>query len=440
MNRPLRIAVFAGSFPVVSETFVLHQITALLKLGHHVDIYADVRPGEGEPLQPGVAQFGLLGRTTYMDMPPESAPWEMPVQPLLGRTWLPGAQESVANRSRVLRSLPALLRCAAQHPRLTSRLLRRREYTLQAASLSGIYRLAQLSSVRKNYDILHAHFGPAGNSYRFVRELWRAPFVVSFHGYDCSAAPQRQGRGMYDRLFSTADRLIANSQFMKDRLEELGCLQAKIAVLPYGIDLDAFPFETRVPAADETVRLITIARLVEKKGIEFVLRALAAARPKLSAFHYDIVGDGPLRRDLENLAAELDLAEVVTFHGAAIADQVRSWLERSHLFILASVTARDGDQEGTPVSLLEAQASGLPVIATRHAGIPEIVLDGASGLLVPERDVSALAEALHALIVQRERWPGMGRCGRAFVEERFSASLSNQRLLELYSSLRPPGP
>src|SRR6266404_2550530 len=205
MSRPLRIAMFVGSFPVVSETFILRQITGLLDLGHAVDIYADTRAEVEAPVHPEVGRYRLLERTTFMDMPPETAPWEMPVWPLTGRTWLPGSETSVHNSVRLGQAFPKLLRCLAHSPRLTLQVLRRGQYRYQAASLSALHRLAVLCRKPKKYDVLHAHFGPVADSFRFARVLWRAPMIVSFHGYDFSSRPRKQGRDMYARLFETVD-------------------------------------------------------------------------------------------------------------------------------------------------------------------------------------------------------------------------------------------
>src|SRR5258706_9552191 len=111
MSHPLRIAVFVGSFPVVSETFILRQITGLLDLGHEVEIFADTRPEPGEPLHPEIVSHALMQRTTYMDMPPETAPWEMPVWPISGQTWPPGSATPISNIRRLARALPKLGRC-----------------------------------------------------------------------------------------------------------------------------------------------------------------------------------------------------------------------------------------------------------------------------------------------------------------------------------------
>src|SRR5688572_26122294 len=177
MSRPLRIAMFVGSFPVVSETFIVRQITGLLQLGHEVEIYADTRAEANSPVHPEVTLHALRERTTFVDMPPETAPWEMPVWPITGRTWAPGSETSIHNSVRVARALPKLFRCLRNAPGLTFEVLSRSEYGYQAASLSALYRLATLSSRGKRHDVLHAHFGPVGNSFRFAKALWQAPMV-----------------------------------------------------------------------------------------------------------------------------------------------------------------------------------------------------------------------------------------------------------------------
>src|SRR5258708_3865564 len=145
MNGPLRIAVFTGIFPAVSETFILRQITGLLDLGHEVDIYADCEPEADAPTHPEVAKYRLGERTTYMKMPPETVPYEMPVWPITGRTWPPGSDTSVLNAKRVARALPAFCRSLLRSPRLLLQALKSSEYGYQAASLSSLYRLARVA-------------------------------------------------------------------------------------------------------------------------------------------------------------------------------------------------------------------------------------------------------------------------------------------------------
>src|ERR1051326_7175668 len=146
---PLRIAMFVGSFPVISETFIARQIIGLLELGHEVDIYSNSRPAAGDPVHPSVLAHGLLERTTYIDAPSESIDAEIPIFPLTGRTWPPGSESSIHNAVRLSRALPKLCRCFIMAPRLARQVLRPAEYGYQAASLSSIYRLAKLCSISK---------------------------------------------------------------------------------------------------------------------------------------------------------------------------------------------------------------------------------------------------------------------------------------------------
>ena len=431
MSRPLRIGVFTGSFPVVSETFILRQITGLLDLGHEVDIFSDSRPEPGVPVHAAVAKYRLLDRTTYMDMPPECVPWELPVLPLAGETWLPGAAEAIANWKRLADALPALARCLERAPALTEKALSEEHSGHRARSLSALYRLDRLSALSGGYDVLHAHFGPVGESFRFARDLWRAPLVVSFHGFDFSTLPRKQGPRIYEKLFAVADLVTVNSEFTRSRVAKLGCPQHKLRKLPVGLDLEAFPFRARTWRAGEPVRVLTVARLVEIKGHEFAIRAVAKARQRHSELHYDIVGDGPLRKALEALIVKLKLSGGVTLRGALDSAFVQDLMARAHLAVQASVNV-EGDQEGQGLFLQEAQACGLPVLATQHGALAEGLVPEKSGFLVPERDVAALAARLEHLLEHPDRWPEMGQHGRKFVAKHYDIRRLNEQLVQLY--------
>lgn len=430
MNKPLRIAFFVGAFPVPSETFILRQITGLLDLGHDVHIFSNA-PGDQQVMQESVQNYGLLERTTFVDGPAESIYWEMPVRPVSGETWPPGADKPVANISRLADAFPVLSECAATSPELVRRVLSTREYGYRAGSLSGAYRLATLLKTRGAFDVLHAHFGPVANSFRFARELFGAPLVVSFHGYDFCTTPRKEGHDVYDRLWPVSDRVIANSEFTRQRLTALGSPIHKQTVLPVGLDLNEFSFRERTLRPGEPVRLLTVARLVEIKGHEFALRAVAQLREAGLNVQYDIVGDGPLRKKLVALAEELGLSAVVTFHGTRRETEVREFFARAHIFMLTSVDI-NGDEEGQGLVLQEAQACGLPVVATRHGAFPEGIAPGNACWLVPERDGTALALQLRELVKAQEEWPAIGRAGRQFVEQRYDIRALNVRLVDIY--------
>jgi len=187
------------------------------------------------------------------------------------------------------------------------------------------------------------------------------------------------------------------------------------------------------------VRVVSVARLVEKKGLPYAIRAVAALRLGGFDIALDIVGDGPLRSSLDSLIAELGMSNAVRIIGARSRDEVARVMAGAHLFAAPSVTARDGDMEGIPVALMEAMASGVPVVATRHSGIPELVEDKVSGLLVPERDTDALATAFRWLVEHPERWMGMALAAHDAVEHSFNGERLNDELVAILENVRARG-
>ena len=176
----------------------------------------------------------------------------------------------------------------------------------------------------------------------------------------------------------------------------------------------------------------TVARLVEMKGVAYGIRAIACAYECGEDVVYHIVGDGPLRGELEALSHELGIADHIRFHGALPNDAVVALLAQTHVLLAPSVTAANGETEGIPNAVKEAMACGVPIVATRHSGIPELVEDGISGYLVPERDAPALAKRLLDLSRQPECWPAMGRAARAKIERDFDSNALSDALVELY--------
>ena len=428
----LNIAFFVGVFPAISETFIVRQISALRAAGHNVDIFADARGNTEGPIDPEAR--ALIQNVTYMDMPVEVAPFEMPVSPIFGRTWPPGSSTSVWNVARVARALPKFIRCFGASPRLALRMLSKSEYGYRAQSLSQIYRMARVVEKGRNYDVLHAHFGPVAESFRFTRALCRAPSVASFHGYDFTTVPRKEGSNVYRQLFATADAVTGSSSFALQRLRQLGCPDAKLRRLPMGLNPARYPFRQRALVPGEPVRILVVARLTPIKGVNFAIDAIGDLRNRHADVRLDIVGDGPLRQQLQQQARALGLEGLVHFHGALAAQAIQRLNDNAHIFLHLSVTT-DGDQEGQGLVLQEAQAAGLPVVATRHGAFPEGVLEGKSALLVPERDPRATADALLHLIENPQSWPHMGQAGRAFVEANYDIRNLNAQLVDVYHSV-----
>jgi colanic acid/amylovoran biosynthesis glycosyltransferase len=399
----MRIACVLGSFPALSETFILNQITGLIDRGHIVDIYAS-GPRDDPKWHPDVERYGLIGRTFYMPV-------------------------SFAERVRAF-----VARSVAAPSEAWEAVRRRLRRPATDARAFGAMPLS--AAPARDYDIVHCHFGDvavAALTRRRAGEL-AGKLVTTFYGADLTRHLVRHGDDTYAELFEQGDAFLAICDYFRTRLIHIGCPPERIGQQRLGIDPSRFPFIARQRVAGEPVRIVSIARLVEKKGIEFALRALARIRTSVPV-EYTIIGDGVLRPRLETLAREVKAGVSVRFMGWRQQDEVADTLRVAHLLLAPSVTAADGDQEGTPVAILEALASGLPVISTWHSGIPELVEDGISGRLVPERDVAALSHAIDELVEAPESWVRMGLSGRACVEARHDINKLNDGLVQLYERL-----
>ncbi len=268
------------------------------------------------------------------------------------------------------------------------------------------------------YDIIHCQFGTFALEGMVLRDIGaiKGKLITTFRGYDISYFVKEHGEEVYKPLFAKGEFFLANCEYFRKRAIKLGCDQKKIVVHGSGIDCSQFPFKARHTDSDKKIRIATIGRLVEKKGIEYSIHALAKVAKIYSNIEYNIIGDGVLKENLQQLIYDLNLADKVKLVGWKNRPEIIDILEQSHIFIAVSVTAKDGNQDAPVNTLKEAMAMGLPVIATLHGGIPELVKDEISGFLVPERNADAIAEKLTYLIEHPEIWLSMGQAGRAYVE------------------------
>jgi colanic acid/amylovoran biosynthesis glycosyltransferase len=294
---------------------------------------------------------------------------------------------------------------------------------------------------REAVRLIHAHYGPTACDLLEVRRRTGLPMVTSFYGYDASMAPVlAEFRERYRRLFDMGDAFLAEGTCMKRKLEALGCPTSKLRIQRIAIDPMRYRFREREGPGAGPLTLLQCGRMVPKKGFDIALRALAEARRGDRRLRLRILGDGPERPAIEELVRELDLGDVVTLLGRRPRRDFIEELDRAHIYIQPSRTAADGDSEGgAPTTLLEAQACGLPILSTRHADIPEIVREGDSALLCDEADVGGLAASLSVLAASPERWPSMGRAGRAHVEARHDVRRLATRMEILYATLAETG-
>lgn len=411
-GRRLRIAVFVHEFPTLSETFVLSQITGLIDRGHDVTILANAR-GTQPHVHPEVAAYRLHDRTRYQDLPPGRWARLLTAGRLATR---PGA-----DRRRLLAALNLL------------------RYGREALSLRLYFWTARLAA-EAPFDVIHCHFGPMGRTAAFLRCIGalRGRLATTFHGVDMSAYLRAAPR-YYRHLFRHGDLFLPISWRWREALLAMGAPADRVAVHRMGIDPSRFPFALRDRRSGTLLRVLTVGRLVEKKGVDLGLAAVAALAARGVAVHYDIVGDGPLRDRLEAQAAALGLGGRVVFHGWQNQAAVARLMAGSDVLLAPSRTDATGDQEGIPVTLMEAMASGLPVVSTRHSGIPELIEHGVSGWLAEEGDVAGLADA----VLQLERDPDQalrfGRAARERIAADYDVGRLNARLESLLYGLSSEG-
>jgi glycosyltransferase involved in cell wall biosynthesis len=292
-------------------------------------------------------------------------------------------------------------------------------------------------SVRRAHPaLIHSHFAVDGTDALGIQKDLHLPMVVTLHGFDVSTSDEDFARSRSGRLFLSrrqqlwqrASHFVCVSKAIREIALRAGYPEQKLIVRYIGIDCDKF---AAAPAADREENLILfVARLVEKKGCEYLIRAAAQLRARHHEVRLVIIGDGPLRSELEQLA--LNLRIPAEFLGVQGPDAVREWMQRAQVLCNPSVTAGNGDTEGLGMVFAEAQATGLPVVSTQHGGIPEVIRDGETGLLARERSVEELASHLERMLVDRAFWDACSERAKRWIREQFDIRRCTAGLEEIY--------
>ena len=290
-------------------------------------------------------------------------------------------------------------------------------------------------------DIVHSHFGTTGWFDSLVVRSIKAKHVVTFYGLDVNMVPNQDPRwpGRYKSLFKSADLFLCEGPHMAECIEELGCPPDKVKVHHLGVDVDKIPYQPRQWQPGEPLRVLIAAAFREKKGILYALEALGRLQNEVD-LEITIIGDATT--EPRSLTEKQKILQVIDKYGLQskirmLGFQPYSVLMKEaykhHIFLSPSVTASDGDTEGgAPVSIIEMAASGMPIVSTTHCDIPEVVIDGESGYLAPERDVSALADKLNFLVSNPGIWEQGGRKGRQHIEKNYNIKKQAHRLEKIY--------
>lgn len=401
-DERVRILFIANFFPRHAETFIREQVNSLIEHGNDVQVLVLVS-GEPDAFDERSRRNGVHDRVI------DGTGFGRPVLSRLGAT--------VRGTTRAIFGYPRLLDMMRHGRRALRGQL--------AAILSNVGPLGR-------FDVIYAAFGPAGITAEALRDggLFDGPIVSNFLGYDVTREVKLNGSKQYQRLFDHAALLLPNSEYLRERMLSIGAPSDRTRVHRLGVDTKEFSYVDRAGRSGPP-KVLGIGRMVEKKGFEDLLHALGDLKEANIPFSASILGDGPLRKRLEQMRLERDLEEDVSLPGWCSQDEVARSLAAADIGVFPSVIAEDGDEEGLPLTAVEASARGLANIGTAHSGIPELIIEGETGFIVPERDPSTLAATLERLLEDPELRLNIGRRARAWVEESFDAQTQGTRLQEV---------
>ena len=425
----MRVAFWVKRFPNLYETFILNQILKLREAGIQIDVIATER-AEYPSVETRLAAAGMATSRLATPSPRRRAAnkHESARDQVIYEISLP--------RPKFRRLSSASLQLGPYYfprPRLLYHLYRRAGQANQ-----GPLRIATAAAAflnNRNYDLVHCQFGHFGMMAVALRDagVIRCPIVTSFRGYDlCANIDKKQVN--YAPLFASGEAFTPVCQSFADKLHGLGCPAENIKVIHSPIDVSEFQFQPR-EQTQHPIQLVSIGRLTPKKGFQYAIQAVRNLLTAGLPTYYSILGEGSYRQHLEQLIANLELKEHVSLKGWLPHAESIAALRRSQIFLQPSTRTAEGDMEGIPNALKEAMATGMPVIATRHSGIPELVDDGMSGYLVPEGNAEALTICLQQLLGNPQLWHSLGKTARERVLDRFDVQPVTAQLLELYDSV-----
>lgn len=283
-----------------------------------------------------------------------------------------------------------------------------------------------------NIDAVLVEYGDMGVQVMYAAEQSGVPLIVHFHGYDASVTSVlEENKESYPRMFGIASGIIAVSHAMRRKLIELGAPEDKVQYNPCGVDCEQF--NGGDPASAPPL-FLSVGRFTDKKAPQITLRAFARTLKSCPAARLRMIGEGPLLQECQTLATTLNIEGAVDFLGWQDPTLIMGEMQRARSLVQHSVMAATGDCEGTPVSILEAGATGLPVVSTRHAGIPDVVIEGETGFLVDEHDDTAMAQHMIRLAQEPELAGKMGKAAREHIQKNFSKELRIGNLWSIINS------
>ncbi|PEF39644.1 colanic acid biosynthesis glycosyltransferase WcaL [Bacillus sp. AFS094228] len=307
----------------------------------------------------------------------------------------------------------------------------------------NINKIKDLKKFFEEQDIIaiHAHHGSHGQEILPLCEKYNIPLIVSIRGRDGSDRPEifKKNAKRYSALNKHGAHYYPVCQYLAEGLRRLGIPAKNMHVLYGGIELDLFPYANRTLPTVGEIRVLSVGRLVDKKGFVTLIKAFKRIYSQYPNARLHIIGAGEDENRIKSTIAEYNLKDVVILRGAMDSKQVSDELKKAHIFCLASQTANNGDIEGIPNALKEAMASGLPVVSTRHAGIPELIEHQSTGYLAPEKNDMELAKGIQFFIENPDVWTDYTERARKVIEEKFDVNkqiIEQQRLYSFVNTVK----
>ncbi len=395
----MKIAYLLGTFPSTRETFVSNEVIDLVRRGVDVEVFSWSMP-TGEVMHPEVRASGILERVSYFrwrHLPRVIGKWAF---------WRALGQVVAGSYRRTFRT-----------PR----------DKFEAAYFAALLAVGQ-------FQHCHVHFLSIG---KHLAGLAGLPYSFTAHCYGDDAM-SAEVKAAYGRELQRVPLAVAASEFVQRGMRSLvpGEHHTKIRLVRCGIDAETFSPERTELDYD----VLCVAGFGESKGLEYLIRATALLKARRPELRVALVGGPPARQPemataLREECSICGAEDAFVFLGPRPSDEVRDLMRRSRVFALPCVVTREGQMDGLPVALMEAAACGLPLVSTAVAGIPELVIDGVTGFIVPQRNPEALADAMERLLEDAGMRERMGRAARELVEKEFSREVSGQRMLEAFASI-----
>lgn len=401
-----QIAIAVRIFPNPVQTYILRQLAGFRKAGAEFVILAD-RLNKSKEHPPIIDEYDLDSNVCSVG----TSRWQLLRAilsiPLSGQTFWKAAGRIV--KSSTLAELGPKYR------------------------VKSILRLK--TSINSKFDVIHSHSLFSSLDLLFYKLVFGIPIVSTYHG-QVPRGVKRLSKSHLRIVLDNVDVFLVNTKFARQELESLGCASSKIQIIPQGIELSEYPLRRREITRGDPVRILTVGRLSIEKGHHIALQSIAKCLDSNTSIEYHVVGSGPERSALKQLSESLSIDKNVVFHGFQSDEALKQLYSDSHLFLLPSIDTGDGFHVETQgVVLQEAQAQGIPVVASRTGGIPEVIDDGETGILFAEGDVDALADAISELVDDSSLYERFAKNGRTSVEQRFDVKLICNKQFALYKHL-----